>query len=112
MANISGLCQGKNFRANELETKYVCRQGEQFFHIVQVNGSKRKFMFKNSGQDGDVGGYIFLLHTTKIRTTTNLKTKTNQNYQKIEIYGSPTIKELKNKHSSRLVGGAEIGSQA
>ena len=32
--------------------------------------------------------------TTKRRTTKNLKTK-NQNCQKIELYGSPTTKELK-----------------
>ena len=49
-------------------------------------------------------------HTTKRRTTTNLKTKNNQNCQKIKLYGSPTTKELKKKHSSRLVGGAEMGS--
>ena len=30
----------------------------------------------------------------------------------MELYGSPTTKELKKKHSSRLVGGAETGSQA
>ena len=46
-------------------------------------------------------------HTTKRRTTTNLKTKNNQNCQKIELYGSPTTKELKKKYSSRQVGGAE-----
>ena len=34
-------------------------------------------------------------HTTKRRTTTHLKTKNNQNCQKIELYGSPTTKELK-----------------
>ena len=49
-------------------------------------------------------------YTTK-RRTTNLKTKSNQNSQKIELYGSPTTKELKKKHSFRLVGGAETGSQ-
>ena len=48
--------------------------------------------------------------TTKRRTRTNLKTKSNQNCQKIEVYGSLTTKEFKKKHSSRLVGGAEIGS--
>ena len=31
--------------------------------------------------------------------------------KKIELYGSPTTKELKKKHSSRPVGGAETGSQ-
>ena len=35
-----------------------------------------------------------------------------QNCQKIELYGSPITKELKKKHSSRLVGGAETGSLA
>ena len=50
--------------------------------------------------------------TTKRRTTTNLKTKkNNQNYKKIELYGSPTTKELKTKHSSRRVGRVETGSQ-
>ena len=43
--------------------------------------------------------------------TTNLKKGNNQNCQKIELYGSPTTKELK-KHSSRLVGGAEMESQS
>ena len=28
-----------------------------------------------------------------------------------QTYGSPTTKELKKKHSLRLVGGAEMGSQ-
>ena len=49
-------------------------------------------------------------HTTK-RRTTNLKTKNNQNCQKIELYGIPTIKELKKKHSFRPVGGTEMGSR-
>ena len=31
----------------------------------------------------------------------------NQKWQKIKLYGSLTTKELKTKHSSRLVGGAE-----
>ena len=30
---------------------------------------------------------------------------------KNELYGNLTTKELKKKHSSRLVGGAETGSQ-
>ena len=49
-------------------------------------------------------------HKTKRRTTTNLKTKINQNFQKVELYGSLTTKELKKKHLSRPVGGAETGS--
>ena len=35
--------------------------------------------------------------TTKRRTTTHLKTKINQNCQKIELNGSPAMKELKKK---------------
>ena len=50
-------------------------------------------------------------HTTQSRITTNLKTKNNQNCQKIELYGSLAAKELKKKHSFRLVRGAETGSQ-
>ena len=49
--------------------------------------------------------------TNKRRTTTNLKTKNNQNCQKIELYGSLTTKELKKKHPSRVVGRVERGSQ-
>ena len=49
--------------------------------------------------------------TTKRRTTTNLKTKNHQNCQKIELYGSPTTKELKKKHPSRQVGRVETGSR-
>ena len=48
--------------------------------------------------------------TTKRRTTTNLKPKNKQYCQKTELYGSLTTKELKKKHSSRLVGGVEMGS--
>ena len=51
-------------------------------------------------------------HTTKRKTTTNLKNKNNQNSQKIEQYVGPTTQELKKKHSPRPVGGVEIGSQA
>ena len=66
---------------------------------------------ETSGEDGDIGRYTLPPHTTKRRTTTNLKTKNNQNCQKIELYGSLTTKELKKKHSSRPVGGAEMGSR-
>ena len=49
------------------------------------------------GKDGGVGGYALLPCTTKTRITNNLKTKNNQNCQKIELYGSLTTKELKKK---------------
>ena len=65
-----------------------------------------------SGQDGGIGRYTLPPHTTKRRKTTNLKTKNNQTFQKIELYGSPTTTELKKKHSFRLVGGAEMASWA
>ena len=44
-------------------------------------------------------------------TTTNLKTKNNQNCSQIDLYGSLTTKDLKKKHLLRLVGGAETGSE-
>ena len=68
--------------------------------------------FETSGQDGGVGRHTVPPRTTKTRTTTNLKTKNNQNWQKIKLYGSPTTKEMKKKHSSRRVGGVETGSRA
>ena len=58
-----------------------------------------------------MGRYTVPPHTTK-RRTTNLKTKTNQNCQKTKLYESLTTKDLKKKHSSRTVGGAEMGNQA
>ena len=64
-----------------------------------------------SDQVGGIGRYTLPPCTTKRRTITNLKTKNSQNYQKIELYGSLTTKELKKKNSSRLVGGTETGSQ-
>ena len=58
-------------------------------------------------QDGVVDKHTLPPCTTKRRTTTNLKTKNNQNCQKIKLCGSLTTKELKKKHSFRLVGGVE-----
>ena len=73
---------------------------------------KKKKTVWTSGQDGGTCRHTVPPHKTKRRTTTNLKRKNNQNCQKIELYGSPTTKELKKKHSSRLVGGMEAGSRA
>ena len=39
------------------------------------------------------------------------KNKKQTDCQKIELYGNPTTKKVKKKHSSRLVGGAEMGSR-
>ena len=41
--------------------------------------------------------------------TINVKTINTQNYQKIELYGSLTTKELKKKHSWRPVAEVEMG---
>ena len=60
-------------------------------------------------QDGGIGRHTLSPHKTK-RTTTNLKTKNNQNCQKIELYRSPTTNDLKEKQSSRLAEGVEKGS--
>ena len=66
---------------------------------------------KIQSQDGGIGTYTLPPRTTKRRTITNLKTKNNQNCQKIELYRTVwTTKEIKKKHSSRPVGGAEMGS--
>ena len=70
-----------------------------------------KWLSAASSQDGGIGTYTLPPHTTKRRTTTNLKTKNNQNWQRIKWYGGPTTKELKKKQSSRLAGGAETGSR-
>ena len=67
---------------------------------------EKKSYNKTSGQDGGVSRYILTPPTI-----TNLKTKNNQNFQKIELYGSLTTKELKKKHSSKLVRGVETDSQ-
>ena len=69
-----------------------------------------KKLVGTSGQDGGVGRHTVPPCTTKTRPT-NLKTKNNQNQQKIELYGSLTTKKLKKKHSTRPVGSAETVSQ-
>ena len=65
---------------------------------------------RSSGHDRDIGRNISLPYTTKRRTTTNLKTKNNQNCQIFKLHGSLTTKEL-NKHSTRLVEGAEMAAE-
>ena len=54
--------------------------------------------------------YFASLHNEKKDYKKNIKNKKNQNCQKIKLYESPTIKELKKKHSSRPVGGVKMGS--
>ena len=52
------------------------------------------------GRDGDVGRHTVPPCTTK-KDNNKFKNKINQNRQKIKLYGNPTTKELKKKHSSR-----------
>ena len=75
--------------------------------MLNSNSSGRE----TSGQDGGIDRYTLPPCTTKRRTTRNLNTKSNQNCQKIELQGSPTTKELKKRHPSRLVGRVETGKQ-
>ena len=49
------------------------------------------------------------LHKQKKDNNQFKNKKNNQNCQEIKLYGSPATKELKKKHSSRLVGGVEMG---
>ena len=44
-------------------------------------------------------------------TTLNFKTNNTHNYQKIELYGSATTKDLKKPQSSRWIGGVEMWRQ-
>ena len=55
--------------------------------------------------------YIHFASSHNQKKDKKFKTKNNQNFQKIELYGSPTTKELKKKPSFILVGRAETGSQ-
>ena len=77
--------------------------------MEKVKNLKEEKLRTRAGQDGSVGRYALFPSTIK-RATTNSKTK-NKNCQNNELYRSPTTMELKKKHSSRLVGGAEMGSQ-
>ena len=77
---------------------------------TQAEQQKEKRVFRSSSQDGGISRNTLLPCTTKRRKPSNLKRKNNKNCHKIKLYGSLTTKELKKKHSSRLVGGAEIRS--
>ena len=59
----------------------------------------KKSCKRTFSQDRSIGRYTLPPRTTKRRKTTNLKTKNNQNCQKVELYGSLTTKELKKKTS-------------
>ena len=71
--------------------------------------ASRKPQGETPGQDGGISKCTVLPHTTKRRTITDLKTKNNQNSQKIELYGSPTTKEL--KKTCRRGGDGQLGRE-
>ena len=50
---------------------------------------------------------IAFSHNNKKESQLNLKTNKTQNCQKIELYGSPTTKDLKKPNPSRWVGGVD-----
>ena len=51
---------------------------------------------------------LYLLEQLSKELQLELKTSNTQNFQKIELYGCLTIKDLKKPHSSRQVEGAEL----
>ena len=63
---------------------------------------------ETSRQDGGMSRHASPPGITTRRITKNLKTKNTQNCQKIELYRSPTTKDLKKPYSSRGVGGVEM----
>ena len=81
-----------------------------FFPLSGVRESslgKLLYFFRPRGRH--TWTHCAFLHSQK-KDNNNLKTKNNQNCQKIELYGSPTTKEIKQKRSYRPVGGVETGS--
>ena len=63
-----------------------------------------------SSQDGSIDRYTLPPCATKKEGQQQIKKKKKTELQKIKLYGSPTTKSLEKKHSSRLVGGTEMGS--
>ena len=97
---------------------YNIQKLENIYIILSIKDPKEsteklseKFIKRTAGPDG--GRYTSPPHTTKRSTRKNVKTKNNQNCQKIELYGSLTTKELKKKHltdgqeGQRWAAGAE-----
>ena len=64
-----------------------------------------------SSQDGGMGKHVLLPHTTIGKLQLYLKTNTTQNHQKIELYGSPTTKDLKKPQSSRIYRERQRGKE-
>ena len=66
----------------------------------------RKKGRKTSGQDGETSSHHHRGNYSYIS-----KQISNHNCQKIELYGSPTTKDLKKPHSSIQIGGAQFQRQ-
>ena len=58
-----------------------------------------------------IGRYAWLPHSQKDKKVKNNK-KPHQNHQKIAMYGVLTTKKLKEKCSSRLIGGVKTTARA
>ena len=65
-------------------------------------------IFLTSSQDGSVDKHGSPPHTTIVKIQLNYKTTITQKYQKIELYGHLTTKELKKALFFMQVGGMEM----
>ena len=84
-----------------------------FSSFLNLSSACLNTFLRTSSQDRGTGRYTLPPCTTKKRTT-NLKTKNNQNCQKIKLYGSLTTKELKEEtfiHTSRMGGDGQLGQR-
>ena len=93
---------GKSVKKGTEDSKWLTLASPYYIPGTLLSSQKKFQKDGTSGQDGGVGRYALHPHTAKRRTTNNLKKKI-QNCPKIKLYGSLTTKELKKKHSYRLV---------
>ena len=71
---------------------------------IEKEWSIRNSKLATSGQDGGIGRHTVLPHTKKKdqkKDNNNLKTKKQPELTENQLYGSPTTKEIKKKHSFR-----------
>ena len=79
--------------------------GEWFYRL------QRLIYGRTSGQDGGIDRHASPLHATWEELQLGLKANNTKNHQKIQLYGSSITKDLKDTHSSRWVGWAELWRQ-
>ena len=87
-------------RQNASSLRLGTRQECLFTNVFNIiMGSPQCSKSKTKGiqgmEDGGICRYTWPPRTTKRRTATNLKTKNDQNCQKIKLYGSLATKKLK-----------------